>query len=86
MENHNLHRCPLCLHLPSPGAKSHGHQQGFVHLGEKRWSLARFVGTVTLGVVIRTALHENAEEKKQERILLQDEVEEGLESIVGSPR
>ena len=41
---------------------------------------------MTLGVVIRTALHENAEEKKQERTLLQDEVEEGLESIVGSPR
>ncbi|CAE7211333.1 rotA [Symbiodinium sp. CCMP2592] len=40
------------------GAKSHGHQQGFV-----------------------TALHENAEEKKQERTLLQDEFEEGLESI-----
>jgi len=51
-------RMMLMVRSVVAGAKSHGHQQGFV-----------------------TALHENAEEKKQERILLQDEVEEGLESI-----
>ena len=52
--------------------------------GEKPWSLV--CRDCDVGVFVRTALHENAEEKKQERILLQDEAQQGLESIVGSPR
>ena len=51
---------------PSLGAKNHGQQHGFVSPAQKR--LGVLLLFLPCGLEARTALHENVEEKREERV------------------